>query len=90
MVSDYGVSVYDEAGRQIVGFDNPCVLIDYFNAGRAAMCPPRVFRSSFDYRSGSKEYAIAPESKGIAVVGIPFPRNGNTYGDVLFLVYEVS
>lgn len=90
MVSDYGVSVYDEAGRQIVGFDNPCVLIDYFNAGNGARCPPKVYRSSFDYGSGVKEYSISAESKGIAVVGIPFPRDGNINGDVWFLVYEVS
>lgn len=89
-MSLYGVQVFDANGKALVGFDNPCVLIDYFNGGRAAYCPPKVSRNSFNYGNGSKTYSIAPESKGIAVVGIPFPRIGNNYQDVWFLVYEVS
>lgn len=86
----YGIQTYDAAGRPTVGFDNPCILIDQFNGGRGAKCPPIVYQSSFNYGNGSRSYSLKPGSRCIAVVGIPFPVENNTQGDVIYLVYEVT
>lgn len=86
----YGVEVFDGHGRLLVGFDNPCILIDSFNGGRGAKCPPVVYQNSFNYGNGSRWYTLKPGSKCIAVVGIPFPVQNNTQGEVIYLVYEVT
>lgn len=86
----HGIQTWDSSGRQTIGYDNPCVLIDLFDGPIGSISPPKVYDTWFDYGKGTKGYALSAEAARIVVVAIPLPiPSGYTWGPIRYLVYEV-
>lgn len=76
----HGIQTWDGSGRETIGYDNPCILLDNVAVSGSYTYPPVVGFNWFDYGQGRRYYTLSSNSKGIAVVGGSGP---------FFLVFEV-
>lgn len=79
-MQSHGIQTWDAAGRETIGYDNPCILLDTVYVSGSFTYPPVVGYNWFDYGRGPVYYSISPASRGIAVVG---------GAGSLFIVFEV-
>lgn len=85
----YGVQCFDKQGRKTIGFDNPSALIDVFTGPPQSISPPQVNGGTVNYGRGVKTYTLRPGAIALAVATVAFPTVNNTYGNVMYLVYEI-